>query len=153
MSRKFVAMPWTFGIIASATSAFGIGNFGIRTGMCLLAEDRVDAELGQAGFEDLGVAPAVEDEHLAGDPVLGRQAVGGNGLGPVGKRPTPARLLVLAGPAGVVKAVRVLVVAHDVTPGGPRGELEVEVLLGEGVEIVGHGPNLRCGAPGMLERC
>ena len=33
MSRKFFAMPWTFGIIASATSAFGIGNFGIRTGI------------------------------------------------------------------------------------------------------------------------
>ena len=32
MSRKFLAMPWTFGIIASATVAFGIGNFGMRTG-------------------------------------------------------------------------------------------------------------------------
>src|SRR6476646_4721792 len=32
-------------------------------------------------------------------------------------------------------------------PRGPGGELEVEVLLGERVEIVGHGPNLHCGAP------
>ena len=37
--------------------------------------DRYD-DASRAG-EDLGVAPAVENEHLAGDPVLGGQTLGG----------------------------------------------------------------------------
>jgi hypothetical protein len=65
----------------------------------LLAEDRIDPELGQAGFENLGVAPAVEDQHLAGDPVLVGEAVRGDRLGPVGEGAPLPRLLVLAGPA------------------------------------------------------
>ena len=53
--------PRVLAIIASATSAFGIGSFGhvdreARDG----PEDRVDAELREAGVEDLGVAAAVE---------------------------------------------------------------------------------------------
>ena len=63
----------------------------------------------------------------------------------------PPRLLVLARPAGVVVAVRVLVVAHEVAPRGPGGELEVEVLLGEGVESSATDRTSAVGRLGMLE--
>ena len=119
----------------------------------LLAEDRVDRELGEPGVEDVGVAPSVEGDHLAGDRVLGRQALGRDRVGAPGEV-APASIS-SSSPARLASSNRsaLLVVAHEMAPRRPGGQEEVEVLLGKRVDLVGHGgPPLGACRHGVLER-
>ena len=102
------------------------------------SEDRIDAELREACLEDVGVAPAIEGDHLASDRILRRELVQWDCLRAGREFSATADLVVLAGTASVVIEVGVLVVAHDVAPGRPDGQEIVEVLLGKGVDVVGH---------------
>ena len=114
----------------------------------LPAEDRIDAELLQPRIEHFRVPTPVEDQHVPGDRVLGRQGFGRDRLGSRGELEASPALLLLAGAADVVEPVGLLVVAHEVAPCGPGGQQELEVLLGERIDVLGHVPSLRAGVPG-----
>ena len=133
-------MPWYLPMNPSAMSASGIVSFGIRTGrLACDAEDRVGAELVEAGPAEVGPGVGVPGDHLAGDPVVGREAVDGDGLGPRGELAGLGDLAVLGLEADLLELVDVAVVADHVGPGRERAEPQLLVVGGERVDGVGHG--------------
>ena len=152
MSRKFFAIPWTLGSSprrrprsGSGTSASYTGGrpTGPKIGSTPNSANRASrmSALRRPSKAIISrVIASWADRPAAG--IASARAANASRRG--SPRPRP--------PGCVVEQVGVLVVAHEVAPGGPRGQEVVEVLLGKGVDVVGHRSSLRESVAGVVWR-